>query len=242
MIMKKLTLSLLCLLPFCVSLASAAETAEKKTHLFVLSGQSNMVGLDPGVSFTPAVEHAFGKENVIVVKKAQSGAPIRGWYKNYKYPDNRQIKDRSKIGHLYDALITEVKAATAGKSYDTVTFVWMQGERDAKEQLAEVYADSFKGVIAQLQKDLRKEKINFVIGRISDFDMQNKKYKHWTKIRGIQVQLADESANGAWVDTDDMNNKKGQQSVGGGLHYNSRGYKSLGQAFADKAIVLLKGK
>jgi hypothetical protein len=240
MIMKKLTFSLLCLLPLCISLAGAAESTKKKTHLFVLSGQSNMNGLKPEVSFTPTVENAFGKENVIVVKNAKSGAPIRGWYKDYKYPDNREIKDRSKIGHLYDALITTVKAATAGKSYDTVTFIWMQGERDAKEQLSEVYADSFKGVIKQLQKDLKKEKINFVIGRISDFDMQNKKYQHWTKIREIQVKLADEAVNGTWVDTDDMNNKKGKQGVGGGLHYNKEGYKTLGLAFANKAIALLK--
>jgi hypothetical protein len=240
--MKKLTLFLLCLLPFGVALASAAETTQKKTHLFVLSGQSNMAGLKPETSFTPAVENALGKENVIVVKKAQSGAPIRGWYKDYQYPDHREIADRSKIGHLYDALITSVKTATAGKSYDTVTFVWMQGERDAKEQLSEVYANSFKGIIAQLQKDLKKDKINFVIGRISDFDMQNKKYKHWTKIREIQVKLAEDAENGAWVDTDDMNNKKGQQGVGGGLHYNKEGYKALGQAFADKAVALLKVK
>jgi hypothetical protein len=239
---KKITLSLLCILSLSVALACAAETTQKKTHLFVLSGQSNMAGLNPQTSFTPAVENALGKENVIVVKNARSGAPIRGWYKGYQYPDKREITDRSKIGYLYEALITAVKTATAGKKYDTVTFVWMQGERDAKEQLSEVYADSFKGIITQLKKDLKKDKINFVVGRISDFDMQNKKYKHWTKIREIQVKLAEDAESGAWVDTDDMNNKKGQQVGGGGLHYNKEGYKSLGQAFADRALALLKAK
>ena len=144
-----------------------------------------MVGLKPEISFTPTVEKAIGKDNVIVVKSARCGAPIRGWYKGYKYPDNRKITDRSKIGHLYESLMTTVKAGTEGKSYATVTFIWMQGERDAKEQLSEVYAESFKGVVSQPQKDLNAERINFVIGRISDFDMQDKRYQHWTKIRDI---------------------------------------------------------
>jgi arylsulfatase A-like enzyme len=43
-------------------------SAEQKKHLFILSGQSNMAGLNPEISFTPAVETAFGKDNVIVVK------------------------------------------------------------------------------------------------------------------------------------------------------------------------------
>ena len=42
-------------------------------HLFILSGQSNMAGMKPEVSFTPAVTKAFGKENIIVAK-----APIAG--------------------------------------------------------------------------------------------------------------------------------------------------------------------
>ncbi len=35
------------------------------------------------------------------------------------------------------------KVGIAGRSYDSVAFVWMQGERDAQESLSEVYADSF---------------------------------------------------------------------------------------------------
>ena len=31
-------------------------------HLFILSGQSNMAGLAPDESFTPAVQNEYGKE------------------------------------------------------------------------------------------------------------------------------------------------------------------------------------
>ena len=41
---------------------SYGNAAEQEKHLFILSGQSNMAGLDPSLSFTPAVEAKYGKE------------------------------------------------------------------------------------------------------------------------------------------------------------------------------------
>ena len=50
--------------------------------------------------------------------------------------------------------------------------------------------------------------------------------------------------NGAWVNTDDLNDDKmhkGKLMVNP-LHYSSKGYKTLGQRFAEKAIELIKKK
>ncbi len=58
----------------CGFAAEAAEkSSDKKVRLFILSGQSNMAGLDPNASFTPAVTKAFADDGVIVVKHAVSG-------------------------------------------------------------------------------------------------------------------------------------------------------------------------
>jgi len=227
---------------FFSGLLSSSLSAEGK-HLFILSGQSNMAALDPSLTFTPAVEEAFGKENVTVVKNAQSGAPIRCWCHDYEFPDKREIKGKEadRLGKKYDDLIAAVKSATEGKRYDSVTFVWMQGERDAREGLSEVYARSFNGILEQLKADLNLSEINFVLGRISDFDMENAKYPHWTKIRDIQVEIAEADPRGAWVDTDEMNGGKPGQG-GGGLHYNKAGYKELGKRFAEEAIALIRKK
>lgn len=225
-----------------IALIPAPLLAEGK-HLFILSGQSNMEGLDPDASFTPAVEEAFGKENVTVVKDAQSGAPIRCWVHDYEFPDKREIseKEKSRLGKKYADLLQAVQAATRDSTYDSVTFIWMQGERDAKEQLADVYARSFNTILEQLKTDLKLDEINFVIGRISDFDMQDRKYPHWTRIRDIQVELAEGNPRGEWVDTDDLNG--GTPGVGGGgLHYNKAGYVTLGRRFAEKAITLVRKK
>jgi lysophospholipase L1-like esterase len=50
------------------------------------------------------------------------------------------------------------------------------------------------------------------------------------------VAVAEENERGAWVDTDDLNNKKGKDD----LHYTAEGYKTLGERFAEKAIELVK--
>ena len=219
---------------------SSVNAAKKNKHLFILSGQSNMARFDPNISFTPTVEKEFGKENVTVVKNAMSGQPIRLWHKDYKYPAGTTVTaDKKSIGSLYKGLMKNVTKVTAGKTYDSVTFVWMQGERDAKESLGEVYAQSFTGILAQLKDDLKLKSINFVIGRISDFDMSDKTYPHWTMIRKAQVTVAEADPKGAWVDTDDLNNRKPGQK-GGGLHYTKDGYNTLGLRFAEKAIELIK--
>ena len=197
-----------------------------------------MAGLDPNISFTPAVQEAFGKENVIVVKDAQGGQPIRRWYKQWK-PEDGEMPENN--GDLYDRLMTKVNAAIAGKTIKTVTFVWMQGERDARESHGRVYAQSLAGLIDQLSADLKRDDVNFVIGRLSDFDNDNKRYPHWTVVREAQVQVAEASKRGAWVDTDDLNDKQDAQgNVKHDLHYTKDGYKTLGQRFADKAIALVR--
>ncbi|MFT4549608.1 MAG: lysophospholipase L1-like esterase, partial [Verrucomicrobiales bacterium] len=119
------------------------------------------------------------------------------------------------------------------KKPDSITFVWMQGEKDARERLGEFYSASFRGVVDQLKSDLGRKDINFVIGRLSDFDNENKRYPHWTRVREEQVKLAEGDAVGEWVDTDDLNGK------GNGLHYDKEGYRVLGERFAEKAIKLV---
>lgn len=221
-----------------ISMSSTAP-AENGKHLFILSGQSNMAHLDPNESFTPAVEAEFGKDNVIVVKDAQSGQPIRRWYKKWRRAEGDELK---ATGDLYDRLMAKVDSATSSEKIKTVTFVWMQGERDARESLGEVYAKSLRGLIAQLSADLHRPDLNVVIGRLSDFDMNNAKYPHWTMVREAQVAVAESNPRWAWVDTDDLNDKRDKQSgeLFNDLHYTKKGYKLLGRRFAEKAMTLEK--
>jgi lysophospholipase L1-like esterase len=208
-----------------IALAICTSSYAEDKHLFILSGQSNMARLQPKDSFVPAVEKAFGKDNVTVVKNAKIGRPISNWYK----------ADNSR-GSLYNALMKSVKKATAGKSYTTVTYIWMQGERDAKKGNPETYAASFKGMLTLLKSDLNLKSINFVIGRLSDHSDEKK----WLQMRDVQAKLAEDAPNGEWVDTDDLNNITKDGKTKNDLHYSKEGYKKLGERFAEKAIKLIK--
>lgn len=215
-----------------------ASGAEMEKHLFILSGQSNMAGLDPDESFTPTVRAALGEDKVIVVKDALGGQPIRRWYKQWKpaVGDGPQA-----TGDLYDRLMEKVREAIEDQEIATVTFVWMQGERDAREGHGDVYAVSLNGLLEQVRRDLGRGDVRFVIGRLSDFDMANEKYPHWTKVRHAQVEVAESDPHGAWVDTDDLNdgiNRRGKQ-IRDDLHYSAEGYETLGRRFAEKAIGMI---
>ncbi len=231
--------STICSLLVVFSLGALA--AEEGKHLFILSGQSNMAGLRADESFTPAVEKQFGKDGVIVVKSAKGGQPIRRWDQTWQATEGQ---DTEQIGDLYAVLMESVKVATREQQIATVTFLWMQGERDAKEGLADKYGQAFQNILAQLKRDLKLEQINFVIGRLSDYGVNKRPSPQWIKVREVQVALAAESAQGEWVDTDDLNdgkNRKGKE-IKDDLHYSADGYVVFGERLAEKAISLLAAK
>jgi hypothetical protein len=222
----------------CVFSATTATAAADGKHLFVLSGQSNMQGHRPNEAFTPAVKKALGKDRVIVVQDALGGQPIQRWDKQWKSPAGERPE---KTGDLYDRLMSKVGPAIKGQKLKTVTFIWMQGERDAKMEWSGVYEDSLKRLHSQLSKDLGRIDINFVIGRLSDFDLSNKKYPHWTKIREIQVKVAESNSRFDWVNTDDLNDGKTRKgkAIKNDLHYSADGYKTLGKRFAEQSVKLI---
>lgn len=218
---------------------SNVNADQQEKHLFILSGQSNMKGLQPEISFIPAVEAEFGKDNVIVVLDAESAQPIRRWYKNWK---PKEGNNSEVTGDLYDRLMKKVSAATKGKKLQTVTFIWMQGEEDARQKNGEVYVVSLKGLLDQLSNDLGRNDINFVIGRISDFDLEDEKYSHWTLVRKAQVEVAETDPQWTWVNTDDLNDgisRKGKE-IKNDLHYSAEGYIILGKRFAKESVALIK--
>jgi len=228
--------------PFILSLflCLAAGAEHHAKHLFILSGQSNMQGHRPDEAFTPAVEKALGKDKVIVIQDALGGQPIHRWWKGWHDP---QGKKPAQSGDLYDRLMGKVKPAIKGQKLASVSFVWMQGERDANMGWGDLYEEAIVGLHAQLAKDLGKnpKEMVFVIGRLSDFDLNNKRYRHWTKVRKAQIKVANSNPKFFWVDTDDLNdgkNRRGKE-IKNDLHYSAEGYKTLGKRFAESCLIAI---
>lgn len=209
-----------------------ASLAGDSVHLILLSGQSNMANMNPGQVFTPEIEKHFGGENVVVVKVAQKGQPIRRWYKGWKVAGDQ---NPDQIGDIYEKLMKETKAALTGKSIKSVTLIWMQGERDAKEGLSDQYEAAFRGLLEQIRADLKVADLNYVIGRLSDSGVSK---PDWNKIREIQQKLGEAGPRAAWVNTDDLND----DAVGkpNDLHYSKAGYDLLAKRYVEKVKALLK--
>lgn len=214
----------------------ATSNANRKVRLFILSGQSNMAGLDESKSFTPTIKKAFPEDEIIVVRYAAGGTPMALWYKDWKAPvgaDASWEKKKGKQGSLYDKLMEMVRKAIAGKTPDSVSFVWMQGESDAKAGVEAAYEDGLRGLIRKVRADMKREDTIVVIGRLSD---NLKNHKGWDTVRAIQEKVAAGDPRGAWVDTDGLNGPKDD------LHYTKEGYLELGRLFAEKTIELLGKK
>lgn len=219
--------------------SACADEEKAGKHLFILSGQSNMTGAVKA-AFTAQVEERYGKENSVVVMRMKSGRGIRFWVADYRQPADRGLTEKKMTsnGMEYKPLLETALAAVEGQSFDTVGFIWMQGESDANNRLSEVYEESFLKLIGQLRKDLKREDLYFVIGRINDYARSRPDNVHWKQVRETQVKLGKTQGN-AWIDTDDLNGGDAK-NPDGDIHFPSEGAASLGQRFAKKAIELIR--
>ncbi|MEO0415610.1 MAG: serine hydrolase, partial [Verrucomicrobiota bacterium] len=173
---------------------AATKKAEQGKVLFLLSGQSNMQGLDHRQTFVPRVEKEFGKENVVVVKEAIGGRPIRMWVHDWKAAADWKVDPNipntkppvpEENGIIYNDLMAQAEEAMAGETPRAVAFCWMQGERDSRERHSAVYERSLRKLFEQVQAEYPEVPMVFVIGRLSDFGKGNKEefYPEWDEIR-----------------------------------------------------------
>ncbi len=217
--------------------------ADGGQHLFVLSGQSNMTP-SLSASFAQSVEKVFGKDKVIVVRVGWPSQPIKMGYKAWAPPEGMQDPSPDKNGSTYETLIKSTQKAISGKQIDSVTYIWMQGEEDARAGWGSVYGKSFNGVLEQLKQDLKVTKINYVVGRINDYWTTSQGLKDGDLVRETLVKLGEAGPNAAWINTDDLN--KGVNPWGGydecDGHFSPQAYRIIGQRFARKASLLIDPK
>jgi hypothetical protein len=240
--------------PFLLSLALSAfltvkAEAEKPAHLFVLSGQSNMAGMDPEAGFMTEVKKLFKDEKVVYIKVAKGGQPICRWLEEWQDIaqknglDENHIKRIHKGGKVefYQPILAQYKGMLKKHpKFESVTFCWMQGERDASGGADAAYKDALKLLISKLRRDLERPDMNIVIGRLSD---ACQKKPSWAAMRKIQMEIVDEDPSGAWVDVDDLNDREKDGKVINAVHYNRpEGYNILGQRFARQGYALIKGE
>ena len=228
------------LFPFLLTGRGLCE--DKPVHLFILSGQSNMAGMNPKVGFEDELAKRFPDAEVPYFKVAQGGQPIRLWVKEWdQIAAKHGLEAKNAAPKYYQPILDEHQKLLAKyPSPTTVTFCWMQGERDAREGLSAAYFDALKQLIDNLRRDLKQPQMGFVIGRLSDFgDASN---THWQAVRKAQVDLATQDPRGAWADCDDLNDKESNGVQRNDLHYTKEGYELLGRRYVRQAQAIIAGQ
>lgn len=230
-------------------LANLADAADKPVHVFILSGQSNMAGMNPTAGFEPEAKSLFADGEVVYYKVASGGKPIRLWVSEWneiaeKHNLSTRIAGKTPDSDgtvYYQPILAQYQQILAKHPQPaSVTFCWMQGERDARENLDSAYADALRQLIGNLRRDLKQPEMNFVIGRLSDFGKPSN--KPWQAVRDAQVEVAEKDPRGAWVDCDDLNNKGTADAPRDDLHYTKEGYELLGRRYARQAKALIDGQ
>ena len=228
--------------------AMADEKSDQTVHLFILSGQSNMAGMNPKTGFMPEAKKLFKDEKVDYIKVAKGGQPICRWVQEWENIAKKKGLDSNHIQRItkgegvqfYQPILDQYKEMLEKYPNPTsVTFCWMQGERDASGGADAAYKDTLKLLITNLRRDLKRPDMNFVIGRISDAALER---PSWVAVRKAQREIANEDPRGAWVDVDDLNNREKGGKLINAVHYTRKGYFILGQRFARQGHALVTGK
>jgi len=223
---------------------------EKPVHIFILSGQSNMAHMDPETGFLPEAQKLFKDEKVVYIKVAQGGKPIALWVKEWPQIAEKHKIQSKRIKLAYKS-VPENEMRTVYykpiieqyweliKKYpnpSSVTFCWMQGERDGSGKYGPAYEEALTQLISNLRRDLKRDNMNFVIARIGDANPGQR--QGWLPVREAQLKVVNADPRGAWVDCDDLNDGKSPNAV----HYAKEDYVRLGQRFARQGHALAKGE
>lgn len=226
-----------------------ASPADKPVHLFILSGQSNMAGMNPKAGFEPEAQALLAGADVVYLKVAVGGQPIRYWVAEWDEiarkhgldPAKVRAKDKQQGTLYYQPILDQYNDLLKQHPRPaSVTFCWMQGERDAREHLEAAYGDALRQLVANLRRDLKQPHLNVVVGRLSDHGKPAD--APWQAVRKAQVDLATADPRGAWVDCDDLNDKVQNGATVNDLHYTKEGYELLGRRYARQAKALIDGQ
>jgi len=237
----------------CVMLATLSCSAVNR--VFLLGGQSNMVGqgmnaelvlpystaqndvyywagswvsLSPGFGLSASQfgpEVAFGR----AIKDALPDDAV--YLVKYAangtalYNDWKPTSGAQYMGFVDTANSALTALDNAGIGYEISGMLWMQGEADADEGEAASYEANLRNFIAAIRTQFSTPEMPFIIARVLDFYGTPPQAG---MVRAAQVSVADSSPFVSWFDTDSYSVHAG----GNAGHYNTQGQLDLGRNYA----------
>ena len=224
-------------------LTTMAQAETPKERLFILAGQSNMMGRGRTAELPEHLKqqpenisfYTHGRQSVIA-KYNMFGPEVQFAHAMSKaYPNDKIIiiktaASGSAIAEwmpdtpLYKGLLRQVGFVTDPATTNLEAIVWMQGETDARNaEAAQQYADNLKVFINSLRKDLKAESVPFIIGRITEHGINFPMEK---VVRAAQNAVGKDDPNIIVVPTD------GISKIYDKVHFDAKGQVELGKRFA----------
>ncbi len=251
---------LFAIVSLCLGAASASEKS-KSIKVFLLAGQSNMVGQGIAEDLKPPYDSAPPKVK-IWQPKTKKWLPLlpgknfgpeisfgHAMAKSFPDDDVRLIKYAANGTALYDdwapsggqqykVFMATTKAALADldshtTKYSVAGMLWLQGESDAKEEMGKDYKKNLLAFIKHMRTKFKTPQMPFVMARVRNY---YGKGPQAMMVRDAQESLANTIKNVACFDTDDCG-----ELINGG-HYNSDGLIEIGKRFADRYKEMISEK
>ena len=222
------------------SIVSASETSARSfvrvrvipgVRVVLLAGQSNAYWIDERASLLPELRSRYGTA-VRFVKHAKGGSSINRWLNSGRGRSPHQQK-----------LVADARAVIhSGVPVRSVTLLWVQGERDARDGMKGSDYHKRLGILArQVRTQLGLNSMGVALARLHEYGSTNpERYPTWARIRAAQVRFARERQRVALVDSDGLPaGKSGAATDRGrasGVHHSVEGYQVLGERLAAAAI------
>ncbi|QHI70721.1 sialate O-acetylesterase [Tichowtungia aerotolerans] len=171
-------------------------------------------------------EKGFGPEVTFAdVLSQQSFRPI-GIIKHSKGGTSLAVDwDPDDPNSLYAGLKNKVHAACESRSVKIKGMIWMQGERDSREEeKASAYAENLAHLIQTARADFSAPDMPFVAGRV------NPLYPYVDLVRSAQEDCMEKAY--AYINCDDLPKNDDH------LHYTTAGQIELGKRFAETMLGL----
>ena len=240
----------------CSSAACRSVAADSPLKVFVLAGQSNMVGKRAIIAELPA-SLQVQQENLFFTKSGRwiplepGKTEPKGFGPELSFATELSEKLGEPIGIIkvsqggtnlaedwnpedknafYAKMLKLVNKAKKSRPVEIKGMVWVQGGADAKRQdHANAYATNLEELIARCRSDFGSPEMAFVCERIRKSGGEKKPYMSIIR----EAHQSCPADNYIWIDSDDY--EKGEDNV----HYTASGLVALGRDSAKAMLELL---
>ncbi|MEN9359158.1 MAG: hypothetical protein RL095_693 [Verrucomicrobiota bacterium] len=176
----------------------------------------------PELGFGRRIAEKFKGRKIVLVKVAEGGTNL-----------HTQWNSKTQNG-LYSRLLTNVRdteaqIAKSGAKSELAGMIWMQGESDSGKTEG-AYEKNLADFIASVRKDLKSEKLPFVIGEVCSANPE------YSVIRAAQKAVA------AKVPVCALASSEGLKTIDKHVHFDAAGQIELGKRFAEEISKLRNEK